>query len=75
MSPSITQEAKDALVEALKKMKTANFNTRPDDESSSDFAYRVAIEIIESFPVSDGWITVEEKLPEENVFKTVLASD
>lgn len=81
MKPTLTQEAKSALIEALEKMKTANFNTRPDNESSSDFAYRVAIEIVESFQVSDGWkpnptdnwnqnananwIPCSERLPEE----------
>ena len=64
---TISQEAKDALVKALKE------NYPYDLEITYRMWYDDAIIAIESFPASDGWIPVTERFPED--LSEVLAYD
>lgn len=58
---SLTQEAKDALVEALNDYLPNYAGTRYTEQKKW---FQHAIHIVESFPVSDGWIPCSERLPE-----------
>lgn len=63
--PSITQEAKDAVLEALKSRaeERSTFVIQKWDEELCEWIMdwlTEAFAVVESFPISDGWIPVSE---------------
>lgn len=71
---SITQEAKDTLIGAMNEYfsKPAQVKFSSQSELEDAIAYDV-VALIKQIPVSDGWIPVSERLPED--CETVIATD
>ena len=61
MKAQLTQESKDEIIKALQEEIDPTTDVK---YPSFDDGVKKAIFIIESFPVSDGWIPVSERLPE-----------
>lgn len=69
--PSITQEAKNALLASIEERILKLEKERTPNYGSVCVGITECVEAIESFPTHDGFIPVKEKLPKDG--QTVLA--